>query len=170
MYYKGLLHFLIEGNCKICIWNKLNSHILNICWYITFPCLFCIWHCHYTVILYIFRMTHHSSITSIASILRLILFSCFSVVYIFSSFHYLFSSLIFICFSALFLSPSWKIFHCPIIISHHNILKLLQIWWLSPYAFIFQVFILRILWLSLEIIPRSLNTPCPRNLTKYQHA
>lgn len=127
MHYKCLLLFLIEGNSNTCTWNRWNAHILAICWSTTFPCLFCIWHCHYTLILYIFRITHHSSLTSIASILQLILFSCFSVVYSFSPLLFMI-----ICFSALFLSSSWKIFHCPFVISHNNILKPLQTCPLMP--------------------------------------
>lgn len=82
MYYKGLLLFFIEGNSKTWIWNRWNSPILAICWYTTFPCPFCTWYSHYTVILYIFTMAHPSSITSIASILQLILFFCFNEVYV----------------------------------------------------------------------------------------
>lgn len=99
---------------KNCAWNRWNSHILTICWYTTFPCLFCIWH-----------SLHCNSVPFQNNTSQLYHFHCF---YPLAHFILLFqcglcSSLLFmiICFSAL--SSSQKILHCPIVISHHNILK-----------------------------------------------
>lgn len=90
--------------------------------------------------LYIFRMIHHNSIYSIASILQPISFSCFSVqpdilIFIPSVHNILF-------FSALSLLSPWIIYFCPIIFSHAYILKPPQI---CGYTFTFQVLISRIL-------------------------